>query len=161
MAFNLNKAQHRKTEFRTADVPIDDIYKAMPEAFTLKEGEKPVWTVRMLTHDEIAHCKEAAANAKNWPEIIKKLNGNNDKTGAVLSLMGLGDAAPAETAQQVEQLIIASVNPKCDRAQAHWLGKNFPIVFFQLNQKIMELTGLGAQVGKPKASTKKPALKTP
>ena len=70
-----------------------------------------------------------------------------DKTEAVKGLMGVNET-PADIAKRLEWLVLASVDPPCTLDLAVRLCETFPIEFYQLTNKIYELTGRGQVPGK-------------
>ena len=56
-------------------------------------------------------------------------------------------------------LVACSVSPACTEQTAIKLAATFPTVFYSLTTKIIELTGLGHEVGKQKASGTRKASK--
>ena len=50
--------------------------------------------------------------------------------------------------EKLQMLVIASVSPECDMQTAMQLAKAFPVVFFDLTNRIPRLTGLGHIPGK-------------
>ena len=121
------------------------------------DGE-PIWEVRGLTGPEIAKAKEASDKNNIATKIIEALNKQNqkDKADAAMKLMGLGEDTPANVAERIDHLMSASIDPTCDRSTALRLFEHFPMVAYTLTNKILELTGLGSQPGKQKASTATP-----
>ena len=86
--------------------------------------------------------------------------GAGDKAEAIRGAMGLSaDEVPADVSRRIEMLTWGSVSPVLGmdgRDVAVRLGENFPTLFYQLTNRILELTGSGAELGKPKRSTAKP-----
>jgi len=71
---------------------------------------------------------------------------------AFAAILGTGDDVPDDLVKRYEHLIAGSVSPPCDRELAIKLFATFPVVAFQLSNKILELTGLGADSGKAPGS---------
>jgi hypothetical protein len=149
-----------KTKFapRTEEVPVPD----MRDFFT--EGQDPVWKVRGLTGQELGRANEATDRNKTIAAILEGLAGDaaKEKADAVKELIGVGGTTPADVAKRLEHLVIGSVEPKCTLDLAVRVCEVFPIEFFIITNKIMELTGKGQLPGKqpPSGATGKsgPAL---
>lgn len=148
--FDVKKFHKTKFKPRTDDVPVPDL----KNFFGPKE--KPVWTVRGLGGQEIGQAKEAAAKNKNLTAIVDALAGTQkEKVQGIKDALGIGKI-PDDIAQRVAQLEAGSTAPECDTELAIKLCKHFPVVFYKLTNKILELTGKGSEPGKPAGSTQTP-----
>lgn len=109
------------------------------------DEEKPEWTVRGLTHAELARAEEAIASTKDVEALVSAMAGKSkEKADAITGLLGVtGDDVPRETKKRVEHLVMASVNPAIEHSVAVKLAECFPIEFGLLSNKILQLTGLG------------------
>ena len=164
-----------KTKFtpRTEDVPVPD----MKEFFEDDDGEKqppsspfikgeskpPVWKVRGLTGQELGRAAEASEKNKNMSAIIEALSGqaSKEKAEALKNMLGVGSAmVPADIAKRIEHLVIGSVDPVCTPDLAVRICEVFPVEFYQITNKIMQLTGQGQMPGKqpPSGETEKSEL---
>jgi hypothetical protein len=150
MSFDTKKFQKTKFTPRTESVPVPDLQAFFPE------GEKAVWTVRGLTGQEIGRANEAADRNKNIAAILEGLtaDASKDKAEALKELLGIGGTTPQDIAKRLEHLTVGSVDPKCTLDLSVRLCETFPIEFFQLTNKIMELTGRGQMPGKQQPSSK-------
>jgi len=110
---------------------------------------EPVWTVRGLTADELAVCNESADKVKNIGAIVDALAGQSaeDKAEAIKTALGIDASMQPDTVKRIEMIRIASIVPICDMQMAVKLSNVFPIEFFAISNKIMELTGLGQKRG--------------
>jgi hypothetical protein len=124
----------------------------------LPEKESPTWTVRGVTAAELAIAHEAATRQKNVGAAIEAVAtavGNKDKVASIQDVLGIKpQETPADTAKRLELLTMGSVDPQIDLTLAVRLAENFPIEFMLLTNTITKLTGMGAEVGKPKPSGK-------
>lgn len=129
---------------RTAGLPVKDL------ADWFDAGADPVWVVRGLTGTELARAKEAQVRNKGLATAVEALMGGGDKekAEAIRKLFGAGDQVPDEIARRIEMLIIGSVDPVCDLELALKICKVFPVVFYDLTNRITELTGRGHVPGK-------------
>ena len=93
--------------------------------------------------------------------MVAALAGDGDKAAAIRQAMGLSNEdVPGDVSRRIEMLAAGSVAPLLgpdNRDVAVKLAETFPTVFYQLTNAITNLTGQGAEVGKPKRSGKTPA----
>jgi hypothetical protein len=138
--------QFLKTKFspRTFAFPVPEM-----RAF-FSAGEDPVWKVRGLTGHELGRAAEAADKHKTIVALLEGLTADSskDKADAVKTLLGLGGDTPADIAKRLEHLAVGSVDPKCPQDLAVRICETFPVEFYQLTNKIYELTGQGQVPGK-------------
>ena len=124
------------------------------------KDEKPTWTVRAMTAAELGRAKETASEGmSSLRSLISALSGSDaDKASAIREAAGLSDeAVPQDVAQRIEFLVSASVSPQIKGEQrdiAVRLAEHFPTTFYQLTNKILELTGKGSELGKRRPSGK-------
>jgi hypothetical protein len=82
--------------------------------------------------------------------------GDGDKAAQIRKAFGLGDDdVPQNISYRIELLAAGSVSPALgaeNRDVAVKLAETFPTVFYDLTNKILNLTGQGAVLGKPKRS---------
>lgn len=150
--FDSKKFSQAKFQPRTKAVAVPDLAPWFPSK------EKAVWVVRGLTGKEIGMTKEAAAKNKSVAGIIEMLKSVKvtDQTDALQAIMNLGTkSTPDNIAERLDQLVTGSVDPKCDLELAIKICERFPVDFFNLTNKILELTGKGMEPGEPKGSGKK------
>ena len=126
-------------------------------------GDKPAeWTVRGLSAAELARANQAAESGlDNARAMVAALAGDGDKAAAIRAAMGLSnDDVPGDVSRRIEMLTAGAVAPLLgpdQRDVAVKLAETFPTVFYQLTNSIINLTGQGSEVGKPKRSGKTPA----
>ncbi len=122
------------------------------------EGAPAEWVVRGLTGAELARANHAAERGlDNVRAMIAALAGDGtDKAAALRQAMGLSeDEVPADISRRIEMLAAGSVAPPLGTGQrdvAVKLAESFPGVFYALTNAIINLTGKGAEPGKPKRS---------
>jgi hypothetical protein len=128
---------------RTTTVPVPELRPWFGES-------EPVWTVRGLSGEEIARANEAESRNANVAAVAEALASaqSGDKADAIKTMLGVSNAVPAALAKRIDHLIFGSVEPAIDREMAVRLFEHFPVVAFGLTNKILELTGQGAQPGK-------------
>lgn len=158
MEFDLDKFSGTDFNAREEDVAVPDLADFFKGKATKGEDGKdqpPVWRVRGLSGSELARVNEAQTRNRDRNAIAQGLlSGKDEKvTEAVRALVGGGDDVPDDIAKRLEMLVIASVKPEISHPVAVKLSETFPIEFYQLTSKITQLTGLGAEPGKPKRSS--------
>ena len=160
MEFDIHKFTSTAFRPREADVPVPDLAAYFKR---VQGDEKPVWRVRGLTGAELAQTNEAKERNRARSAIAQGLlSGRDDQmTDAIREIVGNGQAVPDDLAKKIEMLVLGSVAPECSHQLAAKLASAFPVEFFQLANKITELTGLGAEPGKPKRSSGKPTSAQP
>lgn len=134
----------------------------VPELAAWFGKEPAAWTVRGLTAAELSRANQAADRGlDNARAMVAALAGDGDKAAAIRTAMGLSnDDVPGDVSRRIEMLAAGSVAPLLggdNRDVAVKLAETFPTVFYQLTNAITNLTGQGAEVGKPKRSGKTPA----
>lgn len=154
MSFDLER--FRQTDFspRQAQVAVPDLAPFFPD------GEAPVWTVRGLSGEEIARCNESNARYTGIAAAVQALANSAaakaDTVEALQTLIGYGSDVPEDLAKRFDHLTFGSVNPVLDRPAVVKLFAAYPIVAYTLTNKILELTGLGPDLGKALPSTPAP-----
>ncbi len=150
MAFNTKKFMQTKFEYRTDKVKVPD----MKEFF--EDGE-PEFTVRGLDGTEFTNIKEAAERQRNIASIMEGIlsTAAREKTEALRKSLGISDSVPVELAKRLEMLVVGSVEPKVEMDLSVKIARVYPIEFYTLTTKILELTGLGqSPLGKSQPSGK-------
>jgi hypothetical protein len=146
MPFNLKQFNKTEYQLRTADVKITT--PALMSFFS--EGDDPVWKVRGLTAAELALAEESILSKQTVFDVIKeavKLN-NSDKITELGNLLGNTTDLPKAVKKRIEHLVLGSIDPVIDTREAVILQQNFPVEFMELSNKILELTGQGAEIKK-------------
>lgn len=143
MSFDLQRFSQALLSPRQAEVAVPDL------APWFGPDEPPAWTVRGLTGDDIARASEAADKAAKIRAAVESLLAAGEgRREAFAAILGVGDDVPDDLIKRYEHLMAGSVEPKCDRELAIKLFATFPFVAYLLTNKILELTGLGADSGK-------------
>ena len=135
---------------REAEISVPELKDFFPK------GEKPVWKVRGLNAAEVARSREATDKAEQMKALVAAMAGDGDKAKAIRDSLGLSDSeVPGDISRRIEMLSAGSVSPALGsekRDVAVRLAEAFPITFYTITNKIQELTGQGAELGKPKRS---------
>ena len=157
MTFDIQKFETAKLAPREETVDVPDL------RHFFAEGEAPVWRVRALEGRELADANTAADRVRAFSELIRKASGKDAKeqADAALAVLGFDAATPPDLARRHTVLELGSVEPKLPRRQAVKLAKYYPITFYQLTNKILELTGHGPDLGESNASGVTPECETP
>lgn len=149
MGFNFDKYKAADFQSRFAEVDVPELRDYFPE------GEKPLWKVRNLTAVEMAKCREAVErNSGALRDLISSLvyaDGEN-KGGAISDIKAESDSmVPGDIVRRYEILMAGSVDPEVkEKPDAIMIGKNHPGEFYEITNKILDLTGRGALPGKQK-----------
>lgn len=146
MTFDLERFRGASLAPRQATVPVPDL------AAFFADGAEPVWTVRGLTGEEIARCNEStarhAAIAATVQALANSAAAKSETVEAMQTLIGYGTDVPDDLTKRFDHLTFGSIQPVIDRALAVKLFAAYPIVGYTLTNKILELTGLGPDLGK-------------
>jgi len=113
---------------------------------------KPEWKVRGQTASEIALAINAVTKQESMASIIEAISDNESKISELKQALGVTDDTPDDIVKRLEQLTQCSIEPVIDLPCAVKLAETHPIEFYILTNKIVELTGLGMDVKKPKPS---------
>jgi len=148
MGFDVKSFRKATFEDRTESVPVPDL----KEWFA--EGEEPAFVVRGLTAEELARCNEAVQKNKNISSVVEALHSSNqqEKVQAMREMLGVSESVPNDLAKRLEQFTLGTVDPDMDHELAVKFAETYPVEFYQLTNKIMELTGQGRQAKKKQPS---------
>jgi hypothetical protein len=133
---------------KEAEVEIKDT-----ELVNFFDGEK-FWKVRGLTGPQVGKANETAENIGPLKSIIEGIASGRGKetTKSIKEMLGATDDVPADIAKRLEHLCIGSVEPEVNMELAVRMCDKFPVEFYNLTNKILELTGHGHVPGKAKPS---------
>ena len=147
MAFNVDKFERAEMVPRTERVPVG----ALADFFA--EGEEAVFVVRGLSAPELCRAQEAAQRQRTVENIVDAIASRREQVDAIRSAIGLTQGTPAEVARRLEMLVAGCVEPRLDLPAAVKLAERFPVDFMHLTNRITELTGMGAELVKPRAAS--------
>lgn len=146
--------------FLTAPLTLRTAEVAVPDLAAWFDGE-PVWRVRGLNANEMAKVEQAERRQQVAEALAEALQAGNvaEIAAGVREVLGRSVAIESVYARQIELLVIGSVEPAIDHAHAAKLGECYPVTFKTIVNKVLELTGQGAEAAskKPVASTGTPA----
>ena len=140
MAFDISKFEQKQYKDRTDDIAVPELKEFFGD------DEKAVWTIRCLSANELAAANEAVENNLNIDGLIGALasGGSKEKIEAVKEAIGLPtDKTPNDLVKRFSMLVSGSVSPECPQNIALKLAHNFPVTFYNLTNRIIELTGRG------------------
>ena len=149
-------------KFLNASLRARECVIDVPElAAWFAKADKPAWTVRGLTASEMSRANAAAETGlDNVRAMVAALAGDGDKAAAIRQAMGLGtEDVPGDVSRRIEMLAAGSVAPVLGadgRDVVVKLAETFPTTFYQLTNAIINMTGQGAELGKPSRSGKTP-----
>lgn len=156
MTFDIAKFRNTPLELRKSVVPVPDL------AFFFAEGQPAEWVVRGLTGEEIAIANASSQRIALIVAAVEALsaasNSKPDQLDAMKTLMGCGTDTPEDLAKRFDHLTFGSIDPVIDRESAVKLFAYYPVIAYTITNKILELTGLGPDLGKALASTQTPEL---
>ncbi len=147
--FNNTAFMKQAYEPRTCGIKVPEL-----NVFFSADDDEKVWTVRGQTANEIAKGHESSAKNKNIANLLAAVANDKQKIEELKSAVGISDETPNDIVIRLEQLVSCSVSPSIDKPLALKLAETFPIVFYTLTNKIVELSHLGMDVKKPENSGK-------
>lgn len=153
MIFDLSKLS-QELEPRTAEVVCNELKSLYePEVGGQKSevSDDIVFKVRGLSGTDIVMVssrRDTNVFVEMLSDALVKKNGK-DGGEAIKGLLGLFDEElHPELKYRVEILVRGSLEPKIDYPMAVKLARDFYVVLHRLSEKILELSGQGAQVKK-------------
>lgn len=133
-------------------VPREDVVKVPDLAEFFGEDEDPVWKVRGLSGQELGKAQVASEKSREIRAILEGLSSKNSKRMAN-SIKNLVDPdVPVDVAKRISMFAMGSVEPAGSEELALKLCREFPVDFYAITNKIVELTGMGHHSGEPKPS---------
>jgi hypothetical protein len=144
MPFDQQKFSNTKFSPRTDTVQVPALADFFPE------GEKPEITIRGLTGEEFARVREAQEKNRNIVAVLEALAGAGaeEKIQAIRETLGLdSDHVPDDLSRRIEQLALGSVDPVLDVQAAAKIFRVWPVVGYDLTNRITVLSGQGMLPG--------------
>lgn len=155
MPFDTDRFEHAKFTPRTRVLLVETL------APFFDAGEKPEWTVRGLTANELHRALEAGKRQSSVEAIVAALATKANQAEAIRKAIGLTADTPGEMAKRLEMLVLGTVAPTIQLNHAVKLAEALPIEFLTLTNAITELTGQGADLVKPAAALPPTANSSP
>ena len=153
MPFDVKKFLETKFEPRTKKHPVPQLKD------WFAEGEKAVWILKSIGAAEFGRADESVGNEAMTDKILTALTAMNseDVVTKIKELMGKSGDKPKSIAKRIYHLMYGSVDPVCTLELAVRLCDNFPILFLELTNEILMLSGQGFEPGKslPSGETQK------
>ncbi len=149
MSFDLDAFEQADLRARTARVPVPAL------ARWFADGAPAEFEVRALSGVGFACAREAQKRNSSISDLVSALASAQGivRVDAIRSALGIGTDVPTEYAYSLSVLVSGCVSPVLSMPQAVRLAENFPVEFFGLVQRILELSGEGACVGEPDGCT--------
>lgn len=149
MAFDLKKYRSEKFKDRTKEIPVPALKK------WFDNGDKPVFVVKGLEGEDLFQVRNAVNRNKNLEEIISQLVSEDigEKVEAALKAIGIGEELPDDYVRRLHTVKLGMVKPKFTFEDVKLIAKRHAIIFTNLSEEIMALTGMG-QLGESTASGK-------
>lgn len=143
MSFDLNRFRSTALAPRQKDIPVPDLIHFFDE------GVPAVWKVRGLTGEEIARSNNSSERVKLFAATVDALASaaRSEQSDALKAMMGVTDV-PEDLAKRFDHLTFGSVEPHISREDAVKMFAAYPVVAYTLTNAILELTGLGPDLGK-------------
>jgi hypothetical protein len=157
MPFDAKKFLETKFEPRTKKYPVPQLKDWFPE------GEKAVWIIKSIGAADIGRADESVGNEAITDKILTALTAMNsaDVVDKIKELMGKSGDKPKTIAKRIYHLMYGSVDPVCTLELAVRLCDNFPVLFLELTNEILMLSGQGFEPGKSPPSGKTQKSKSP
>jgi hypothetical protein len=155
MSFDLKSFLEVKFEPRTMDYPVPQLQE------WFGKDEKPTWKIQGIDGAAIGRADEVAGNENLTAKLFDSLLAANtpEVVAQVKEMVGRSVDKPKSIAKRIYHLQYGSVDPVCSLDLAVRVCDNFPILFIELTNAILNLSGQGMQPGKSKASGKTPKSK--
>lgn len=151
MGFDAGRFQSAGLKPRMARVPVS----ALAPFFS--DGEPAEFEVRGLTASELQVAIEADRRINAVESVVAALASKADQVAAIRAALGLSSKeTPGEIRKRIEMLVSGCVSPVIDHATAVRIAEHYAIEFLILTNKITELTGMGADMGKVEHSSPMP-----
>lgn len=154
MSLDTKRFMQEQFERRKQDFPVPQL------AEWFGKGEKAIWPIWSMTGAEIGRANEAAESAPIVDKLFEALLSTNDKEAVaeVRKLIGRDENKPEAIAKRIYHLQFGTQNPPgCSLEVAVRLCDNFPVLFLEITNAILALSGQGFEKKKltPSGKTRK------
>lgn len=155
MTFDIQKFEAAKPKPRTEEVRL-------PELAGFFDGD-PVWVVRGLEGKGLAEANAAVDTNRALVELMKRLGGGaKAQAEAAMAALGISEKVPDDLVRRHAILRLGSIEPTLNQAQVVRFARHWPVEFYTLTNKILELTGQGPNIeGESSASGQTPGCEAP
>ena len=156
MGFDVTKFTQAKFSARSEKFEVQGLSEFFPE------GEEPLVTLRGLTAEELAVSDQRADNAGSMAALLESVLATSvkDKVQGIRGLLGLGTDTPRAHVKRLALIQFGMTDPALSESDIVRLGDAFPIEFYQISNRIVELTGQGKILGKAQGSISTPELES-
>lgn len=141
--FLTEKFAQAKFEPRTEEVEVP----LLKEFFS--EGQEPKFIIKGLNAIELNAAIEANNKQKSIDNVIKAISTDRDQINSIRKALGVSNDTPGEIAKRIEAMVLGCVSPTLNHAQVVKFSENFPLEFFDITNRIFNLTGQGGSHVKP------------
>jgi len=141
---DVDKFDNAKFKRREREIEVPELAPFFPDE------QKPVIVIQNLTAPEVAIANEAADKSKDLAEIVGRLfsEAPREKIDAILDAAGISSkATPADYSKRLKLLQFGVKGNLFDQRRAVKFASNFPVDFYDITNKILQITGLGACLG--------------
>lgn len=135
--FLADQFEAAKFEARTETMTIP----ALAEFFS--DGAAPEFVVRGLSASELQRSIEAGTRQNAIETVVKAISSQKDQVETIRKALGLASDTPGEIAKRMEMLVQGCVRPTLTHAVVAKLAEVCPIEFYDITNKIVNLTGQG------------------
>jgi hypothetical protein len=147
MTFNAEAFTAAEFTARTESVTVPQL------AEFFGDGAPPVFVVRGLSASELHRALEAGTRQNGIDVVVKAIASQKDQVALIRQALGLSADVPGEVAKRMEMLVQGCVTPKLTHAAAAKLAEVCPIEFYDLSNRVTQLTGQGGSRVKPPPSS--------
>lgn len=149
MSFDLDGFEQSDLRARTARVPVPAL------ARWFSDGAPAEFEVRGLSAVDLARAREAKERNRSVADLAAALASaqGSVRVEAIRSSLGVGDEVPDDFAYRLSLVVSGCVEPHLSQPQAVRLAEHFPVEFYGISNRILELSGEGACVGEPDGCT--------
>jgi hypothetical protein len=147
MTFNAEAFTAAEFTARTESVTVPQL------AEFFGDGAPPVFVVRGLSASELQRALEAGTRQNGIDVVVKAIASQKDQVALIRQALGLSADVPGEVAKRMEMLVQGCVTPKLTHAAAAKLAEVCPIEFYDLSNRVTQLTGQGGSRVKPPPSS--------
>jgi len=144
MSIDLKKLKTTKFKDRTKDIEVE------PLKDFFSKDDKPIWTVKALSGEELYLVRQAVERSRNIDELVSQLVSGSPKkkVEAALKSLGISDDLPEEYIRRLHCLRHGSAKPDLKNDVegleiCKIIAENHAVLFNRLTDEIMALTGLG------------------
>lgn len=118
--------------------------------------QESAFRVRGLTARELASCEDAARRERAITVTLESLSSDSATSRAIKEAkdaLGVGNKQHPDVSKRIEVFLLGCIQPAgLNRRTVVAIADRFPLLFFEITNKIQVLTGLGFDSKKPTPS---------